>query len=539
MLLFLACLLACLLVLTVLKEDDKAESCQAPGMTIIPTECFNLKILRRGKGRVDVTPARVNHGWFAGTFANLPLDIEVTIRVCMEGNDIGGNIADTRKWVGLRPVMTYADPGRYEAYQWYKRDAQGRWVSGDPLKRGATKFAGTGRTPVQDVIPAHLAAEFLSTDGETWSPWRELKEGKADPNTRIFTIRERFARPTATIALHLPYTVAYQEAFLQRLRAGKYPGVAVDQVGESAEGRKLYMVRVDDPECPTPLRLGETITREDGTVVPVVRIEDAPGAAKPRVLLVNAREHGSEHVGSWVVQGVLRHLLADTPESRRLRKNTTWLLQLVYDPDGAAKSIFNAVTDRFFPHDNHPKYGSNTPEEVVSYARYLRAFVNSGRTLAAVASFYGFECNEGKPVLCPNVIKQEKELALSFNEFWFTRLHKLGVQTNPPRRPWFEMWTPYRLHVWCWYWYNAMSFVFMITDRYPTCRLDLRTLESIGASYADTIADYLETPRAQHRLQETQQFLERRKKERELWFRTSMAGTPDDPTLYDMLSMGY
>ena len=149
-----------------------------------------------------------------------------------------------------------------------------------PSERGAANFAGSGRTPVQDVIPAHLAAEFLSADGETWSPWREMEEGKADPNTRIFTIRERFARPTATIALHLPYTVAYQEAFLQRLRAGKYPGVAVDEVGESAEGRKLYMVRVDDPECPTPLRLGETITRQDGTVVPVVRIEDAPGAAE-------------------------------------------------------------------------------------------------------------------------------------------------------------------------------------------------------------------------------------------------------------------
>ena len=539
MLLFLACLLACLLVLSVLEEDEKAGARRAPGVTLIPTECFNLKIIRRGKGRVDVTPARVNHGWFAGTFTNLPLDAEFTIRICMDGNDIGGNIADTRKWVGLRPVMTYADPARYETYQWFKRDAQGRWVSGDPFRRGAAKFAGNGPTPVQDSIPAHLAAECLSADGDTWSPWRELKEGKGDPNTRIFTLRERFARPTATVALHFPYTVAYQDAFLQRLRAGKYPGVAVDEVGESAEGRKLYMVRVDDPECPTPLRLGETVTRRDGTVVPVVRIDDPPGAPKPRVLLVNAREHGSEHAGSWVVQGVLRHLLADTPDSRRLRKNTTWLLQLIYDPDGAAKSVFDAVTDRFFPHENHPKYGSNTPAEVVAYARYLRAFVNSGRMLASVASFYGFECNEGKPVLCPNVIKQEKELALSFNEFWFTRLHKIGIPTNPPRRPWFEVWAPYRLHVWCWYWYGAMSFVFMITDRYPGCRLDLRALESIGASYANAMADYLETPRAQQHLAETRQFLEHRKKERELWFRTSMAGTPDDPTLYDMLSMGY
>jgi len=287
--------------------------------------------------------------------------------------------------------------------------------------------------------------------------------------------------------------------------------------------------------------MGETLTRADSTIVPVVRIEDKPGMPKPRVLLVNAREHGSEHVGSWVVQGVLRHLLADTPESRRLRKNTTWLLQLIYDPDAAANSIFHSLTDRFFPHDKHPYYGSVTPPEVIAYARYLRAFVNSGRTLVSVATFYGFECNEGegKPVVCPNVITQEKELNLNFNEFWFTRLNKLGIPTGHPRRPWFEMWVPYRLHVWCWYWYSAMSFAFMVCDRTPRRRLDLPALERIGASYAAAMIDYLETQRGQLRLQETEQFLERRKKERELWFRTSMAGTPDDPTLYDMLSMGY
>ena len=539
MLLSVVCLFLLVLALAAIKEEADNGLCRAPGITIVPTECFNLKILRRGKTQVDVAPARINHGWFAGTFEHLPVDTDVTLRICMAGNDIGGNIADCRKWVGLRPVMTYADPTQYESYQWFRRDAQGRWVSGDPCRRGASKFAGAGRTPKQKVIPEHLAEEFLSADGTTWSPWRELGEGRADTQARIFTVRERFARSTATIAMHFPYTVAYQEAFLQRLRAGKFPGVAVDELGDSTERRKLYMVRMDDPECPTPLRLGETLTRPDGSIVPVVRIEGAPGAPKPRVILLNAREHGSEHVGSWVVQGILRHLLADTPESRRLRRNTTWLLQLIYDPDGAANSIFHAITDRFFPHDNHPRFGSITPTEVVAYARYLRAFVNSGRTLASVATFYGFECNEGKPVVCPNVIKQEKELALNFNEFWFARLNKIGIPTNPPRRPWFELWVPYRLHGWCWYWYGAMSFAFMVCDRSPKHRLDLPGLESIGASYAAAIIDFLEIPRAQQRLQETRQFLERRKKERELWFRTSMAGTPDDPTLYDMLSMGY
>jgi len=539
MLLSVASVILIVIILAVLEEDTDSASCHAPNITIVPTDCFNLKIIRQGKTQVDVTPARVNHGWFAATFDNLPTNADFSIRICMEGNDIGGNIADCAKWVGLRPVMTYADPKQYETYQWYRRDEQGRWLSGDPCRLEAARFAGTGPTPQQEAISAELAAEFLSADGQSWSPWRELKEGNADTRSKIFTIHERFARPTVTIALHFPYTVAYQEAFLQRLLSAKFPGVSVDVLGASAEGRKLYMVRLDDPESPTPLRMGETLTRADGTIVPVVRIEDAPGAPKPKVLLLNAREHGSEHAGSWVVQGALRRLVADTPESRRLRRNTTWLLQLIFDPDGATNSTFHAITDRFFPHNNHPRYGNVTPPEVIAYARYLRAFVNSGRTLASVASFYGFECNEGKPVVCPNVIRQEKELTLHFNEFWFSRLRKLGIPTNPPRRPWFEMWVPYRLHVWCWYWYSAMSLAFMVCDRSPRRRLDLDELERIGASYTEAMIDFLETPRGRLRLRETQQFLERRNKERELWFRTSMAGSPDDPTLYDMLSMGY
>ena len=541
MLLFIALTLFCLIALAVRREDGEGVAARRTSeVTIIPTESFNLKVLRRKAGdRIDVAPAGVNHQWFAANFANLPVDRETAIRVCMEGNDIGINIADCRKWVGLRPLMTYADPTQYESYQWYRRDAQGRWVSGDLFARGAAKYAGAGRVPEQQVMPAHLAEQFLTNDGAVWHPWREMAEGEVDIAARTFTVRERFEQPRAAMALHIPYTFAYQEAFLQRLRAARLPGVAVDEIGRSAKGRKLYMVRVDDPEHPTPLRLGEASAHSAGTRAPLVKIEDPPDAVKPRVMLVVAREHGSEHPSGWVLQGLLRKLLDNTAEARRLREGTTWLLLPMYDPDGVANSVFHAITDRFFPHNNHPVYGSVTPPEVIAYARYLRAFVNSGRMLATVSSFYGLECNEGMPVVCPHVIKQEKELLLDFNEFWFTRLRQDGVLTNDPRRPWHEGWVPHRLHGWCWYWYGAFTAVFQLGDRFPDCRLGLCELEALGAGYATTVADWLETPQGRQRLEQTRQFLQQRAKERDLWFRTSMAGNPDDPTLYDMLSMGY
>ena len=239
------------------------------------------------------------------------------------------------------------------------------------------------------------------------------------------------------------------------------------------------------------------------------------------------------------MQGLLRQLTANTVAGRRMRRRTTWLLLPMYDPDGAADSVFHAITSRFFPHKDHPIYGDITPPEVIAYARYLRAFVNSGRLLANVTAFYGLECGEGNPVLCPFVIRQERELLLDFNAFWFSRLQRLGIPTNDPRAPWFEGWVPHRLHGWCWYSYGAFTTVFQIGDRYPDSRLDLPGLEHLGAHYGRMLVQFLETARGQRRLQETQRFLDNRATERDLWFRTSMAGTPDVPSLHDLLSMGY
>jgi len=523
------------------------------GISLEPTACFNLQVLRSGAAEVEVTPHGRCHQWFAGIFTGLPTEGETTIRVRMAGHDIGVNKANCAKWDGLHPLLTYADPTRYESYEGFQRDARGRWVSNDLFKHGKARFAGRGPTPDQQVIPPDLAHDFLSPDGNYWFPWRDMLHGEADPNTATFTLREHFARPRATVAMHLPYTMAYHEAFLTRLRAANYPGVSIDLLGHSAEGRPLYMVRVDDPAYPTPLHWRDTPSsptvanaRHDGEPAfpaghsaPLASIDDPPEAEKPRVMLIIAREHGTEHAPSWVVQGVLRQLLADTPESWKLRERTTWLLLFIYDPDGAANSVFHALTDRFFPHKNHPVYGSVTPREVIAYVRYLRTFINSGRLMAAVTAFYGLECTEGETVLCPHVMTQERALLLDFNAYWFSRLRKLGIPTHAPREPWHEGHVPYRPHGWCWYWYGAFSPTFEINDRYPAYRLTPEALERLGGHYARTLVAFLDTPAGKRRVQETRLFLEHRAIERTMWFQTSMSGTPDDPTLFDMLSMGY
>ena len=526
---FLVLLLIALVFALVAAGEEP--SSHASDIEILPTEGLNLKIIgRHGIAGVDVAPVRPNPQWFAATFTCLPIDYETTIRICMAGNDTRWNIADCRKWVGLRPMMTYADPTRYESYVGYSRDADGRWVSDDLFACGDARYAGFGLTPAQDVIPPALAEQFLTGEGSRWFPWRELPAGEADTTTRTFTIRARFAQERATVAIHVPYTVTYLDAFLARLRAAQLPGVSVDVIGATAEGRPLRVVRVDDIEHPTPLRL-------NGGTLP--RIDDPPGADTPRVMIMVAREHGTEHTPGWVMQGMLRALVADTPESRRLRAGTTWLLLLMVDPDGVANGVFDTFTDHIFPHEDHPRFNCETPPEILAYVRYLRAFVNSGRLVANITAFYGAECNELQPVVCPAAITLERDLLFQFNRYWFARLKRRSIITSHPKHNYYQGTIPYRLHGWARYHYGAFSVSYQVNDRYPKQRFKVCDLEQIGGHYAETLVDFLSTPPGLRRTKETRQFMNNRARERELWFHTSMAGTPEDPTLYDLLTMGY
>ncbi|HOS44775.1 MAG TPA: hypothetical protein PK794_13885 [Armatimonadota bacterium] len=117
-----------------------------PPVAITPQDGFNLEVVDQVNSHyVIVKLASPAHSWFAGAFTHLPTDKDVPIGLSMAGNDTKGNAADVTKWVGLVPVMTYADPAQYETYEWFTKDGQGRWMSEDIFKQGEAKYAGTGK----------------------------------------------------------------------------------------------------------------------------------------------------------------------------------------------------------------------------------------------------------------------------------------------------------------------------------------------------------------------------------------------------------
>ena len=205
---------------------------ELPAIKMIPGDGMNLEIEEvLNPYYVILKLTSPVHNNFYGRLNNLLTTGETTtIGLSLAGNDAGGNLADVKKWVNLAPCISYADPSLFDSYLWYTKDAEDRWVSGDPLARGDGRYAGTGDVPQQTVIPNVIAKMFLSKDGRYWQPWRETT-GEAVTELNIFRIKEAFVLPTSAVALRIPYTYTYLQAFIERLQTAKLPGVFVDELG--------------------------------------------------------------------------------------------------------------------------------------------------------------------------------------------------------------------------------------------------------------------------------------------------------------------
>lgn len=448
------------------------------------------------------------HNFFFGCFQNLQTTGETTtIGLSLEGNDTDGNRADVTKWANLAPCMSYADPSYYDSFIWYEKDEQGRWVSGDPLACENARYAGTGDVPVQTVIPREVSKAFLSKDGRYWQPWREIV-GEAVPGLNIFRMKEAFVLPTASVALRIPYTYTYLQAFIVRLKAAKFPGVFVDELGTTPEGRKLQIIRMEDPA-----------------------LLQQP-ADHPTICLI-AREHASEQASSWALQGTINTLLDGSPQAIELRRGRTWLFVPIEDPDGSAHSTFDHLTDAF-KKPNNP----NTPPEVFAYARYLNDYVVSGRTIDLVVSLHNVEANECANIFCPFQDQNRQSEVVNFNRLLFDALSKEGYLVGNAEQTWGTGVISTRLYGYISKHFGSTDIVYEVNDRYHLRRLSLAQLQRMGAILAQCISQWCLSDEGSAAHKHVTEIRLRRQKERESYF-IKQEYSPNERTKFDILVLGY
>lgn len=428
-----------------------------PAIAVLPQDGFNLQLVEVLPGNhLSVKLATPVHNWFAGTFTHLSTDTPMSIGFSMEGNVTERNTADVSKWQGLVPVMTYADPTQYASYEWFHKDDQGRWMSSDLFKLGDAKFAGTDTVPEQQVIPAELAAQFLSTDGMTWNPWRDVDVAEAKPNLNIFRVTQTFARDTATVAMRVPYTYTYEQAFLKKLKDAQLPGVFVDEIGFTPTGRKLYIIRIEQ------LSMQEETTHE---------------TERPTIL-VYAREHATEHDGSWVIEGMLRWLLSDEPLAIEARQKSNWLFIPILDVEGSCNSVFR-VGDFF-------QVTKPIMREAVAYALYLVRWLDTGHRLDIVMNLHNVECTEDRNFFCPLINSDRITSVRKFNQNLFNRLKADGFSVGNPYGDNVGIQIA-RLSGWCNSRFSTYDLMYEVNTCDPSSRLTMNRTARLGALVAQEL----------------------------------------------------
>jgi len=231
---------------------------------------------------------------------------------------------------------------------------------------------------------------------------------------------------------------------------------------------------------------------------------------------------------------VLTALLQQTPEARRLRKDTTWLLLPIEDPDGSADAAFDRLTDLFL---EAPDDEAMSPE-VFAYARYFTKYIYDGRAVHVAVSLHNVEANETEQVMCPFITLRDKPPALLFNQAFFQALTARGFVTGDPQRPWAYGFTPFRLFGWCAEQFGAFTLAYEVNDRYPAARLSLNRQQEIGAILADAISAWLTTPEGKLVCARADQLARLKRLERAVHY-TQVDHNPDERTGVELITRGF
>lgn len=206
-----------------------------------------------------------------------------------------------------------------------------------------------------------VARSSYSYDGKAWAhlPLAESERHR---------IGKRFTRDTVYIALYTPYTYSY---FQERIAAwSARPDVTLDTIGFSHEGRPLQLLHITDPSVP---------------------------AAQKIRIWVHGRQHPSESPASYLVDGLVDYLTADTPEARALRQQIDAYVLPFANPDGVAHGLSRSNILGVNQEINFARSADSTVVEVQAIKRTLerltaeRPFdlaINSHSQLAESATFW-------------------------------------------------------------------------------------------------------------------------------------------------------
>ncbi len=190
-------------------------------------------------------------------------------------------------------------------------------------------------------IARELRTVVISPDGREWTP----VPTESLPGDRI-RLTVTMPGPRLYVARVEPYRLSDLDRLLASIR--NHPRVQIDEIGATAGGRSLEIVRIGD------------------------------GRAPYRVFL-RARAHPWEAGSSWVAQGVIERLLGDDPRAKALVEQYTVYILPMANKDGVARGMtrFNVLGKDLNRNWDKPANPDLSPENA-ALERWLERMIAGG-----------------------------------------------------------------------------------------------------------------------------------------------------------------
>jgi hypothetical protein len=322
--------------------------------------------------------------------------------------------------------------------------------------------------------------------------------------------------------MRVPYTYTYLQQFIKRLQDAKLPGVKIVDLGATKEKRRVQIIQLEEVAS----------TALDAAQPLAVGVATAPEKTKAATFAMIAREHATEHASSWAVHGALLDLIADTPHGKSLRKGMVYMLIPIQDPDGAANSQFERMTEKF----SSANKKDNLPE-IDLYTRHFKDHVDAGNPLDAVISLHNVESDDGDNIFSPFITSWQVGPTVQFNKGLLGSMKAVGYATHIGKPG--EGVASNRLYGWLAHAFGTLGLVYEVNDRYPQKRLQLQELQGIGSVMVSYVSSWSRSGEGKGWRASRRSWLKKRIEEREIYYADRGEPTDEHARKFDLEFFGY
>lgn len=267
-----------------------------------------------------------------------PLAAQIKIKTDFEGGKLGtlGKVSPTHWRCAVAGESDSQNRNRQASWYYFRVEN----AKGKNLTLDLTDLVGEyNYKPGSHAITSETRP-VVSYDNATW---RHLTNEEVEWNEEKIelTIKLKPEKNTLWVAHQPPYTTAHLSKLLQSYQNN--PNLTTRSVGQTPKGQPIPLLTITNAQIPTE---------------------------KKKVLWLMARQHAWEAGTSWVMEGIIKHLLENNEGKKMLDKV---VFQLIPMADGVARG---GVRFNQFGHDLNRNWDLVKPEEMPEIEAEKKAIVD-------------------------------------------------------------------------------------------------------------------------------------------------------------------